>query len=91
MDYQAKVMALVDVRNDDHTINTLPIFNYDYFTFEIRYVCIPDYNTGFVFFLLNIKRRSKTYIGESLNIQDCFNTHQKGAGTIFTREAMNRP
>ena len=91
MDYQAKLMALVDVRNDAHIVNTLPIFNYDSFPFEIRSVRLPDCNTEFVYFMVSIKNRRKTYIGESLNIQDRFNTHQRGAGTIFTGETMNRP
>ena len=61
------------------------------FPFRICDVSLPQCNTGFVYFLISIRRQSYAYIGETKEIRRRLNQHNSGHGSSSTTPSYLRP
>lgn len=85
------VIELVDVDKDTLATRPTRVFRYDTFPFEFKQIPLPICNTGYVYFLVSLKNRRITYIGQTLDIRQRLSQHNSGSGSSFTDEIKNRP
>ena len=52
---------------------------------------LPQCRTGFVYFLMSVKNRSYTYIGQTVCIRDRMKAHNSGSGSLSTESIHLRP
>ena len=90
-DYMEKVISLVSVGNNAVESRTRNIFSYETYPFEFKQIPLPLCNTGCVYFLVSLKNRRITYIGQTLDIRQRLLQHNSGSGSSFTNEIGNRP
>ena len=90
-DYMEKVISLVSVDNSAIESRTRNVFSYETYPFEFKQIPLPLCNTGSVYFLVSLKNRRITYIGQTLDIRQRLLQHNSGSGSSFTNEIGNRP
>ena len=66
--------------SDDH-LQDYPTFSYELYPFDFHHVELPQYHTGFVYFLVSLIDNRKIYIGETKDIITRLNQHNSGNGT----------
>ena len=95
-DYMEEILNLItiyDTVNDDTNqviVNQRSLSQQTY-PFRICDVPLPQCNTGFVYMLISIKRKTCTYIGETDCIRRRLNQHNSGYGSSFTERSYLRP
>ena len=62
-----KVISLVIVGNSTIESRTMNIFSYETYPFEFKQIPLPLCNTGCVYFLISLKNRRITHIGQTLD------------------------
>ena len=93
-DYMERVISIVKVNpaNDDEVPSVhQSIFSYDVSPFEFTHLPLPQCSTGYVYFLVSMRNRRLTYIGQTYNLKSRLTQHNSGSGTYFTNEIQNRP
>ena len=93
-DYMENVICLVTINSNSNTgteTSRIPFFNYESFPLEYNCIPIPRCNTGYVYFIVSTKDTSKSYIGQTMDLQKRLNQHNSGFGTDFTNNINLRP
>ena len=94
-DYMESILNIVTVNNNNNqsehqssipSIN--PTTNYPY---RICDLPLPQCNTGFVYMLMSIRRKTYTYIGETDNIRQRIKQHNSGHGSQSTEPSFLCP
>ena len=90
-DYIETVLNIVTINSTAH--NTLPrcVMNQNAFPFRIRDIALPQCRTGFVYFLISVKLKSFTYIGQCKCLRERLPQHNSGYGSESTAPAHLRP
>ena len=87
-----KVISLVTVQpNNSRTSTNHTIFSYETSPFEFTNLPLPECNTGYVYFLVSLRNRRLSYIGQTFNLKQRLEQHSSGSGTYFTNEIQKRP
>jgi hypothetical protein len=91
-DYMENILNFITISNDNpNNQNTIPTLNQDSFPFRICDISLPQCKTGFVYFLISIRTRNFTYIGECKCIVTRLYHHNSGHGSTSTIPANRRP
>ena len=92
-DYMERVISIVKVNptNDELPSIHQRIFSYEVSPFEFTHLPLPQCSTGYVYFLVSMRNRRLTYIGQTYNLKSRLAQHNSGSGTYFTNEIQNRP
>jgi hypothetical protein len=61
------------------------------YPYRISDIPLPDKDSGFVYFLVSVKDCGRTYVGQTKNISQCLEEHNKGWGAMETAEPQYRP
>ena len=93
LDYMENILDLITIGEEEQNLTTrvLPHMNQDSFPYRICDMSLPHCKTGFVYFLLSIRTRDYTYIGECNCIVDRLYEHNSGHGSKSTAPAHRRP
>ena len=70
---------------------SVPSLNQNSFPFRICDISLPQCKTGFVYFLISVRTRDYTYIGECKCIVSKLYQHNSGYGLISTTPVHHRP
>ena len=86
------ILNFITISNDNpNNQDTVPTLNQDTFPFRICDISLPQCKTGFVYFLISIRTRDFTYIGECKCIVTRLYHHNSGHGSTSTIPANRRP
>ena len=90
-DYIENVLNIVTINSTAD--NPLPrrVMNQNAFPFRICDIALPQCRTGFVYFLISVKQRSFTYIGQCKCLRQRLPQHNSGYGSESTAPAELRP
>ena len=93
LDYMENILDLITIGEEEQSLTTrvLPHINQDSFRYPICDMSLPHCKTGFVYFLLSIRTRDYTYIGECNCIVDRLYEHNSGRGFKSTAPTNRRP
>ena len=81
MDHMERILKIL---NNDQDMGNC--FSYEDYPYNFNTLPLPECNTGFVYFLVSLKDKSKIYIGETFDIKTRLHTHNEGYGTQFTED-----
>ena len=91
-DYMENILNFITISNDNpNNQDTVPTLNQDTFPFRICDISLPQCKTGFVYFLISIRTKDFTYIGECKCIVTRLYHHNSGHGSTSTIPANRRP
>ena len=88
-DFMENILELITVNNDNP--RRVPILTQKSFPFRICDISLPKCKTGFVYFLISVKARDYTYIGECNCIISRLYNHNSGHGSSSTTPSHRRP
>ena len=90
-DYIDHVLSIITINtNTNHEVMVRPMNQNDY-PFRICDISLPSTRTGFVYFLMSVKDRSFTYIGQTICIRERLPQHNQGYGSSDTSPENLRP
>ena len=90
-DYIDHVLSIITIStNTNHEVMVRPMNQNDY-PFRICDISLPSTRTGFVYFLMSVKDRSFTYIGQTICIRERLPQHNQGYGSSDTSPENLRP
>ena len=90
-DYMENILDLITIDEDSHTERATPSLTTESYPFRICDIPLPQCKSGFVYFLISVKTRNFTYIGECKCIVNRLRNHNSGHGSSSTTPAHNRP
>jgi hypothetical protein len=79
------------ITENDNNPTRVPTLSQSSFPFRICDIALPHCKTGFVYFLISIKSRDYTYIGECKCIVTRLYNHNSGHGSSSTIPSHRRP
>ena len=93
LDYMENILDLITIGEEQQSLTNrvLPRLNQESFPYRICDISLPHCKTGFVYFLLSIRTKDYTYIGECDCIVDRLYQHNSGHGSKSTAPAHRRP
>ena len=90
-DYMENILDLVTLGEESHTEMTTPSLTTESYPFRICDIPLPQCRSGFVYFIISVKTRNFTYIGECKCIVNRLRQHNSGYGSSSTTPPHNRP
>ena len=88
------ILKLITIDDDDdETLVTRvsPSLNYDSFPFCIFDISLPQCKTGFVYFLISLRKKDFSYIGDCKCILQGLRNHNSGYDSTSTTTVHGRP
>ena len=89
-DYMENILKLITI-NDNPGNASIPTLTQNNFPYRICDVSLPQCKTGFVYFLISVRTRDYTYIGECNCIISRLYQHNSGYGSTSTTPINRRP
>ena len=94
-DYMESILNLVTLKipSEEETNNVMipPLLTTEAFPYRICDIALPQCKSGFVYFLISVRTRNFTYIGECKCIITRLRNHNSGYGSASTAPANKRP
>ena len=92
-DYMEDIMKLItiDETQENLTTRVAPSLDQSSFPFRICDISLPQCQTGFVYFLISVRTKNFTYIGECKCIVTRLYQHNSGNGSNSTISVHRRP
>ena len=88
-DYMEQVLRLITLNLDE--IDIVRTMTQNTFPFRICDITLPQCNTGFVYFLISIRRQNYAYIGQTICLRNRIQQHNSGSGASSTEPSYLRP
>ena len=93
-DYMEEVLKLITLHpqnNNENQPQRQRQLSQLHYPFRICDLPLPQCNTGFVYFLVSIRRQTYSYIGETNCIRERLKQHNSGYGSSSTEPSYLRP
>ena len=89
--FSEHVLSIITINHNRNSLSPIRVMSQNDFPFRICDISLPTSQTGFVYFLISVKDRSFTYIGETICIVQRLQQHNEGYGSSSTSPEHLRP
>ena len=90
-DYIEHVLSIITLNDSRSSLTPIRVLHQNEYPFRICDISLPSSRTGFIYFLISVKDRSFTYIGQTICIRERLPQHNKGYGSLSTCPEHLRP